>query len=86
MFGFTLLLLSRFCRFGRVGIYIYCGDNVGGNSFCYLLPNFVTRFLLLVFDLESITFAGAVAGASSGRVALVEAVFRPFWAKLAVQY
>jgi hypothetical protein len=32
------------------------------------------------------SLAGAVADASSGRVALVEAVFRPFWAKLAVQY
>ena len=30
--------------------------------------------------------AGAVAGAGSGRVALVEAVFRPFGAKSAVQY
>ena len=29
--------------------------------------------------------AGAVTDASSGRVALVEAVFRPFWAKLVVQ-
>ena len=30
--------------------------------------------------------ADAVADASSGRVALVEAVFGPFWAKLVVQY
>ena len=30
--------------------------------------------------------AGAVADASSGRVALVEAVLRPYWARLAVQY
>eukprot|EP01043_Picozoa_sp_COSAG02_P109302 COSAG02_NODE_45375_length_357_cov_2.251938_1_plen_45_part_01 len=29
---------------------------------------------------------GAGADAGSGRVALVEAVFRPFWARLAVQY
>ena len=33
---------------------------------------------------EGLTGAGADAG--SGRVALVEAVFRPFWARLAVQY
>ncbi len=32
------------------------------------------------------SLAGAVTDASSGRVALVEAVFRPFWAKLGVQY
>ena len=32
------------------------------------------------------SLAGAVAGSSSGRVALVEAVFGPFWAKLVVQY
>ncbi len=32
------------------------------------------------------SLAVAVADASSGRVALVEAVLRPFWARLAVQY
>ncbi len=32
------------------------------------------------------SLAGAGADASPGRLALVEAVIRPFWAKLAVQY